>query len=225
MTHWKWLALLAFPASSWGQTAVPAHLEPRHHLVLDSTRFRVLDIRIPPGDTSQYHIHDCVILYVAIDPANTSSQLLGRDWIVGTPFPSVGSIRIDSTYKAQPVTHRVTNPGPRTFHLFAVTSLGAANGSVRATPHALPGVIELRSSWFDQARAQLPAGSTTDWFTAATPLLIVQPGASGIVVEREGAARQTLSGAGGWVLVPARTRYRLNNLGTISATAVAIGIK
>lgn len=225
MTYWKWLALFALATPASAQEPVPAHREPRHHLVLDSTRFRVLDVRIPPGDTSLFHIHDTVILYVAIDPANTSSQLLGRDWLVGTPFPSVGSVRIDSTYVARPITHRVTNPGPRTFHLLAVTSLGAANVSASATPHALPGVVEVRSSWYDQSRVQLPTGSTTDWYTSVSPVLIVQPSATGIVVEREGSANQTLEGAGGWVLVPAHTRYRLGNAGPRFVTAVVIAIK
>jgi hypothetical protein len=219
------IALLALATPASAQEPVPAHREPRHHLVLDSTRFRVLDVRIPPGDTTLFHIHDSVILYVAIDPANTSSQLLGRDWNVGTPFPSVGSIAIDSTYVARPVTHRVTNPGPRTFHLVAVTSLGAATGSASVEPHSLPGVVEIRSSWYDQARAQLLPGSFTAWFTSASPVLVVQPSATGVVVELEGSARSTLEGAAGLVLVPARTKYRLGNVGPGSATAIVIGIK
>lgn len=217
--------MLALPASMPAQTAVPVHLEPRHHLVLDSTRFRILDVRIPPGDTSQYHIHGTVILYVAIEPSNTSGQLLGRDWLVGTPFPSVGSVRIDSTYATQPITHRVTNPGPRTFHLLAVTSLGVARGSASTDRSTLPGTIELESSWFEQARTELSAGATTPWHTSPTPVLVVQPRADGIVVEREGGTRQALDGAGGWVLMPARTRYRVGNAGSASATAVVISIR
>jgi len=40
------------------QTAVPVYEEPRHRLVLTHQLVRVMDVRIAPGDTTLFHIHD-----------------------------------------------------------------------------------------------------------------------------------------------------------------------
>jgi hypothetical protein len=36
---------------------VPVHEEPRHHLVFQNKEIRILNVLVPPGDTTQYHIH------------------------------------------------------------------------------------------------------------------------------------------------------------------------
>ena len=222
------IALFGCAVPARAQEAVPVHREPRHRLVLDSTRFRVLDVQIPAGDTTRFHIHDTAILYVAISPSPTSVQRLGQDW-PATPasqfYTAVGQVRVDSTYVLQPVTHRVTNSGPSTYRLLAITSSQSSSGSGADASRSLPGAVELRSSWFMQARALVPAGSTTEWFTSARPVLVVQPLAAGLVVECGGDVRQPLDGPGGWFLVPAHRRCRVRNDGSGSATAVAIQIR
>jgi hypothetical protein len=222
------IACLLLPFKSGAQEAVPIYREPRHRLVLDSTRFRVLDVQIPPNDTTRYHIHNTAILYVAILTSPTSAQILGSDWPTTPatpPFAAVGEVRIDSTYVSEPVTHRVTNAGSGLFRLLAITSSGPARESASAGPQAGPGVMELRSTWFEQSRVQLAERATTAWFVPASPLLVVQLRASRLALECDGSARQTLDQPGSWLLVPVRTRCRIINDGSESATAVAIHIK
>lgn len=222
------MTLLGFPVLTWAQVAVPVHREARHQLVLDSSRFRVLDVQIAPRDTTQFHIHDTAILYVSLVTSLTSAQVLGYDWPstpANPPLAAVGDVRIDSTYLLQPVTHRVTNAGATMFRLLAITSSGATLEPPMDSPRSLPGVVELRSTWFQQARVHLPPKSMTEWFVSASPVLVVQPLASRLGVERDGSARQPLDGAGGWFLVPALARYRITNDGPDSSTAVAIQIR
>lgn len=222
------VALSGLPVLTRAQDAVPVYREPRHRLVLDSIRFRVLDVQIPAGDTTRFHIHDTAILYVALGPSPTSAQILGDDWPSTPPSPplaAVGSVRIDSAYVLQPVTHRVTNAGPGLFRLLAITSSGATRVSGIDAQRTLPGVVELRSSWFQQARADVRPGSMTEWFTSASPVLVVQPLASRLLVECDGDAPRALEGAGSFHLVPPRARCRISNGGSESATAVAIQIR
>ena len=64
------MTVVAVTATAAAMTAcqdekvVPVHQEPRHHLVFDSDAIRVLDIQIPPGDTTLFHTHSNPILYV-----------------------------------------------------------------------------------------------------------------------------------------------------------------
>jgi hypothetical protein len=63
-----------------GERIVPVHQEPRHHLVFDSPGTRILDVQIPPGDTTLFHTHSDPILYVTMSTSRTRSQNLGADW-------------------------------------------------------------------------------------------------------------------------------------------------
>src|SRR6266581_1061939 len=199
---WCVVALFAPQLEGRAQDAVPIHREPRHRLVLDSVRFRVLDVQIVPGDTTRFHIHDTAILYVDLAPSPVAIQILGGAWTgftpPGSPGGRTGPVRIDSTYVLHPITHRVTNTGASTFRVLAIISSGPAPASGGDTTQTLPGTTELRSTWFRQARVQMEPGSTTEWRTSGTPVLIVQPALTGIEVELEGAARQRLESAGSW---------------------------
>jgi quercetin dioxygenase-like cupin family protein len=62
------------------ERVVPVHQEPRHHLVFDSPNTRILDVQIPPGDTTLFHTHSDPILYVTMSTSRTRSQNLGGDW-------------------------------------------------------------------------------------------------------------------------------------------------
>jgi hypothetical protein len=220
--------MLARTPDLGAQTAVPVHREVRHALVLDSLRFRVLDVQIPPRDTTHYHIHDTPILYVALVTSPTSAQILGSDWPAGPaspPLGAVGNVRVDSSYLLQPVTHRVTNTGDGLFRLLAITSSRPALGSGPDGPQALPGIVELRSTWFQQSRVHVAAEAMSEWFVSERPVLVVQPLATRLAVDCEGRARQTLARSGSWLMVPTSVRCRLVNVGSESATALAIQIR
>ncbi len=78
-------ALAATPslAQQQDEKVVPVHEEPRHRLVFDSPVARVLDIQIPPGDTTLFHTHSNPILYVNMSSSQTRSQTLGQEWSGG----------------------------------------------------------------------------------------------------------------------------------------------
>lgn len=220
--------LLGFAPNLRAQAAVPVHREVRHQLVLDSTRFRVLDVQIPPGDTTGFHIHDATILYVSLALSPTSAQIAGGEWPASPARPprsAIGNVRIDSSYVLQPITHRVTNMGDSLFRLLAITSSGPAPGSVTDGRGALPGIVELRSTWFQQSGVELAAQAVTEWFVSERPVLVVQPLAMRLAVECDGRPLHTLAHAGSWLLVPTRVRCRIVNVGLESATAVAIQIR
>ena len=201
------------------------HREPRHRLVLDSVRFRVLDVQLTPGDTTRFHIHDTAILYVDLGIAPVATQLLGGLWNPPGPQHVRGKVRIDSGYVQQSLTHRVTNVGGTLFRLLAITSSAPASGGASDTAPGLPGSIELVSTWYRQARVEVSPGSATEWRTSGRPVLVVQPESTGLEVEIEGAGRRRLEGPGAWLLIPTGSRYRIANGGMASIAAVAIQIR
>ena len=96
--------------------ALPVYREPRHRLVFENAFVRLLDVRIPPGDTSRYHVHASRQIGVLIENGRTWAQQSGR------PAESPDSVAIpigtvaDNARDTLPLTHRVGNGDRVAFH-------------------------------------------------------------------------------------------------------------
>ncbi len=218
--------LLLMSASRLGaQAPVPMHEEPRHRLVLTHQQLRVMDVKILPGDTTLFHVHDVPALFVAISAAPVDLQLLDGEWggthPAADPGRKPGDVNVDTSYARQPITHRVTNVGSQLFNLIAITNSALMPND--STSSAMPGILELQNRWFRQSRALLAAGAAKRWYSADSPTIIVQPtpGAAGVLLESGG--NHVLNKPGSWVLVPAGARYQLASAS--SATLVVVQVK
>ena len=152
---------------------VPVHQEPRHRLVFESPGTRILDVQVPPGDTTLYHTHSDPILYVTMSTAQTRSQTLGREWTAGDAsqrtepvvtrdsIPRVAPVRpgrmmSTTSYATQPLTHRVNNVGNTLFRLIGITNSSAGDEST--TPSAgFDAEAEITNRWFRGYRRTLTA--------------------------------------------------------------------
>ena len=99
-------------------TSAQVHVrdEPRHHNVFENEFFRILDVHLAPGDTTQYHLHNTPSVFVLLNNCKVSSQLLG-----GQPQPGAniaGIITYDSLNT--PRIHRVWNIDTVWFHVMDI---------------------------------------------------------------------------------------------------------
>jgi quercetin dioxygenase-like cupin family protein len=146
-------------------TVVPVHQEPRHHLVHDSEAMRVLDIQIPPGDTTLFHTHSDPILYVTMSTSRTRNQNQGGEWsappaaaevasappattIPTAPTSPPGRMMSTTTYATQPQTHRVNNVGTTLFRLIGTTNSSAGDESTGASAGFEGATPEIANRWF-----------------------------------------------------------------------------
>jgi hypothetical protein len=103
---------MAVPMIAGAQVQV--RFEPRHKNVFENEYIRVLDVHIPPGDTSMFHIHSTSSFYLRFTNSNIWSQIKGQDWTKSERAagePSYDSFLNDS------LIHRVTNSGNFNFHV------------------------------------------------------------------------------------------------------------
>jgi hypothetical protein len=64
-----------------GQTPVmPVHQEPHHRQVFQYGAMRIIDLQIPPGDTSWFHTHEWPVFYLTVADSQTRTQILGEEW-------------------------------------------------------------------------------------------------------------------------------------------------
>src|SRR5689334_22094332 len=87
-------------------TAQPAvRNEPRHHNVFENDYVRILDVFLPPHDTTQFHIHNTPSVFIMLTKTSTGSQLAGKQ--PSKDVSVAGSFWYDSL--VTPRIHRVWN--------------------------------------------------------------------------------------------------------------------
>jgi hypothetical protein len=118
-------ACFLFSNICYGQ--VPVSQEPRHHKVLDNGHVRLLDVRVPPGDTTLIHIHATPSLFVVLTDAKTGSQVISEEDHSGSPIKHYGNIWFEGFY-LKPRIHRVYNQDQ---HLFNVMDIELTNTNFR----------------------------------------------------------------------------------------------
>ncbi len=112
--YWAYLfaGLLFFSSTIIAQ--VPVKEEPRHRPVLQNKYFRLLDVWIPPGDTSLFHIHATPSLFIELTTAKISSQIKGKKWVTTQETPGKTWYR---SFVNDTLIHRVCNPDSVPFHV------------------------------------------------------------------------------------------------------------
>jgi hypothetical protein len=98
---------------------IPVSQEPRHHKVLENDHLRLLDVHIPPGDTSMIHIHATPSVFVILDNVKTGSQVISEEDHSKSPIPHFGNIWFEGFYE-KPRIHRVWNSDSSEFHVMDI---------------------------------------------------------------------------------------------------------
>jgi hypothetical protein len=125
------LLLLLLPALRiTAQEAIPVRNEPFHKNVFENEYLRVLDVRIAPGDTTQFHKHETPSVFISLHPVKTGSQVIIEDGSA-TALSADRSITFEGFYKS-PRIHRVWNADTSVFHVMDIEILAKGNKNIGA---------------------------------------------------------------------------------------------
>ncbi|HYK44973.1 MAG TPA: hypothetical protein VEV83_07385 [Parafilimonas sp.] len=166
--------------------------EPRHHNVFENDHVRVLDVYLPPGDTTQYHVHATPSVFITFTRTVTTSQLMGQTAATSTSV--AGMPWYDSL--VTPRIHRVWNDDTSWFHVMDVELTG---GSAHTNPPAVENVsLQLL---FDEPlvrvyKAQLAAGNNINFPLSKAGYLVISTGNASLTFQTGGIIQQRLMKAG-----------------------------
>lgn len=112
---------------------VPVRDEPRHHPVFQNKYIRLLDVWIPPGDTSLFHIHATPSLFVILSNAMTGSQIKGENWVKAQNYAGTAWYR---SFTPDTLIHRVSNLDTVPYHVNDIELLSIYNNkqAIKHTP-------------------------------------------------------------------------------------------
>lgn len=216
-------------APATAEKVVPVFEEPRHHLILDTPPLRILDIQIPPGDTTLFHTHDSPMMYVPIASSRTRNQTMGEEWSGGGAAPAAapaaaaparpGRVNAPANYVEKPSTHRVNNIGTTLFRLIGIAN--RTPGDTAASTSAVK--PEMENRWYRAERLVIPAGGSAPVPTYAGTVVVVMqtPGAAAL----DGAAWHPLNGPGDWARIDGSKAHVVHNRGTAEIEVVAVAVK
>jgi hypothetical protein len=97
-------------------SAIPVSQEPRHHKVFENIWVRILDVHIPPGDTSLFHRHETPSVFIVLSNTKTGSEVVIEP---GKPQFTNGNIWFEGFYDTVRI-HRVWNSDTTEFHVMDI---------------------------------------------------------------------------------------------------------
>ncbi len=202
----SFLSLLLFAATfnANAQEAVAVSKEPLHRNVFENEYLRVLDVRIPPGDTTLFHKHETPSVFISLHPVRTGSQVLIEDGDA-TVLSLDRRITFEGFYKS-PRIHRVWNRDTTTFHVMDVEVL--TKGERKLDPAiVMEGITQL----FDAPpvrtyRATLKSNQKVNIKRSAPVLVVALNDARKIMVNKKSFTRQ-----GDFIFIPAAQEIELIN--------------
>lgn len=97
---------------------VPVYEEPIHKVVLKNDYIRLIDVHLPPGDTTQFHIHAATSVFI-----HFTTSLIGGQ-VMGEAFSQPGIVEAGYTrytdYAKEQLTHRVYSADKNDFHVMDI---------------------------------------------------------------------------------------------------------
>ena len=113
----------------FAEAQVPVSKEPRHHVVFENSRARILNVLLPPGDTTQYHVHSTPSIFISLSKTNTGSQLIHQQPTSG--ISGAGNIWFENLSAPHIRIHRVWNMDTSVFHVMDIELLTNDSGFVQ----------------------------------------------------------------------------------------------
>jgi hypothetical protein len=152
------------------ERGVPIVDAPYHLPVFRNEYGTLLNVYVPPGKTTGYHIHTGDAISVNIEPADMTNQPLGAPAASAPQRGEAGRATFVAYTKEGPRTHKATNVGATPFH--TLTFIFTSAQPYRFAPRArdVPGYTQIMDN--DRAlgwRLLLGPGQTAPAITQSAP--------------------------------------------------------
>ncbi|HEX5574453.1 MAG TPA: hypothetical protein VFX42_01165 [Gemmatimonadales bacterium] len=191
---------------------VPVYQEPMHRLEFQSPLVRVLDVRVPAGDTTAYHVHANRLVGVAVQDASTWSQVKGAPPSAVKPAPATPYF-FDNWSQTLPYTHRVANADTVPLHYVGAELLTRSGTDAPAFSDGPNRRLIKEGPAGRVYQITLAPGQATELHTHAAPGLVVQ-GNKGVLSDDGHPRARGGKGGGSWSWHEAQYRHELRNDGS-----------
>ncbi len=201
---------------------VAVRYEPRHKVALENEYIRLLDVRIQPGDTSLFHIHEIPSFFIPLSSTAIGSEIKGQE---AQESKFIAGATWYNGFEKGPLIHRVWNSDTNVLHVIDLELLSAKNGIL--PPIQLPGPgIDFENEKLRVYKFEMAPGQSVPLPLLKTPMLFIS--VSGPMLKVKDAGKKDLSydvkpGSFQW-LMP-QENFVLSNKGPVTASIILILLK
>jgi len=197
--------------------------EPSHQLVFVNGPARVLDVRIAPGATSDFHKHRFATAYVIIQDALVANQYWEDEWSASGPreLREAGVTVDNANYVEKPYYHRVRNEDEKPFHVVAVINERSASGAADSPEPGAP----VDNAWFKEHRVQVGPETNSNTLKFDNDVVVVQFDDGPSHVIEDGVAHGYKSAPAGFSWHRAGSEFSIVNPGKRSVELVLIEVR
>ena len=214
MRRLVFLIVLTVTLFSTVSAQVQVSQEPRHHKVFENEWVRILDVRIGPGDTSQYHKHSTPSIFIVLGNTKTGSQAIIEP--IHRSF-NKESIWFEGFYDT-PRIHRVWNEDTVEFHTIDMEFLHKPVGGSKASESGQVSAGSADSQLlFDEKpvrayRVSMAPNKSFRWRAQASPVVVIGLSGPGAATKVNGSA---FGRKGDYLFIPAGSELSISNDGTM----------
>jgi hypothetical protein len=221
--------LLVLPACGQGSppaeafsavNVIAVYEEPRHRVLYQNPLVWVLEMRLPPADTTAYHYHSVPLVGIAVQGTRVLDQVPGAP-PRRIPTPRRAPYVFENWSKTVPYTHRVINADSIPMHYVVAEWHAGYDGDVAALPNTPARRLIKEGKTARVYEIRLAAGAATEAHTHAAPGLTVL-GTPGTLSDDGNPEATGGSGPGSWSWRGASYRHVLRNEGSAELIAYEI---
>jgi hypothetical protein len=215
--------LLALVKISLAQAPVAVREEPRHHVAFQNQYLRLLDVWVPAGDTTFFHIHQIPSLFLILSKTMTASQVKGENWVQGS-FTSEPGHAWYNDFKNGPLIHRVGNIDTIPFHVMDIEILSNSNKNAdQISP--LPFDTLFTSEKAFAYHVDLSNREDKKFIEDRGPMMAIVVSGPGLIVQDQKDKTQQEVLPGKFLWLEPGTNYSLQNKGADKTSAVIFELK
>lgn len=212
---------------------VPVNNEPHHRTVYQNADFRILDVRVAPGESTLDHRHEHDIVTVSMN-AGTATRIVSAGQTQNRPPRPLADATI-AEYTGKPGSHKVDNTGTVDYQLFAVENLRDAKAWAASPPVsalATTLVTDGRAMRIYDVKLATPTSQTTHTHAVPTVAVLINgivmsegPDAQAKALAPAPVGLKRLDSPGQWVLIPRGETHTVVRLGNVDARLLEIEVR
>jgi hypothetical protein len=189
---------------------VPVHMEPFHRLVFENGEVRIMNVVIPPGDTSLYHLHATPSVFIFLSSTAAGTQLQGKR-PVSMQFIT-GRVLFEDLGTPNTRIHRAWNEDREDLHVLDVELLAKDTGF--KTPPLAQFKMEVDTPWVRAYRVVLEKDKELVLKTKKNPFILVSIDAAPVEVKQAGKYQSEILKKGSYFDVKRKQSFTLKNTST-----------
>lgn len=209
-----------FFAASYVRAQVLVHEEPRHHVVFENDKIRILNVLIPPGDTTLYHIHHTPSLFLYFSTTTTFSQLQNAPATTGRGIR--GKFIFENLSSPNVRVHRVWNVDTIRLHVMDIELLSKVTG-FEQDPLVLRHLqLSIDTPWVRVYRLTLEPGNEFSLSNSRYPSMLVSMDTAAVQIQQGSKSNLETRQAGSFLAIKTGQSFALKNAGTNTANFALI---